>query len=312
LAAANLGLIALAAYLQASGIAKLVGAALIPDVESLIGQPPDRSRASAPGSLPADDHVTSASWILERNPFDSVTPRPLDAPSAVAHAALVDLEHCENAPTCDGVKALIIVVAAESAWSMAALSGVGTSPTKLVRVGDDIGGGRAVRIIQWNRVVLSQGFRLCQMQMFKPSQAASVAAAEPPSSVAAPALGGATPIAVEIATKIQKVSSNEFNIDRQVVDKILENQLELMKVVRIVPEQEKGKIAGIRLFGIRPDTLLGLLGLENGDRLHSINGLEIASPEKALEAYARLRVADHLTVQLNRRGRNENIDFNIR
>jgi hypothetical protein len=39
------------------------------------------------------------------------------------------------------------------------------------------------------------------------------------------------------------------------------------------------------LFGIRPDTLLGTLGLENGDRLQTINGFDMASPEKALEAY---------------------------
>ena len=60
------------------------------------------------------------------------------------------------------------------------------------------------------------------------------------------------------------------------------------------------------------ETLLGMLGLENGDRLQAINGFEMASPEKALEAYARLRTADHLTVQVNRRGQNVNLDFNIK
>ena len=101
----------------------------------------------------------------------------------------------------------------------------------------------------------------------------------------------------DIASKIQKISDTEFNIDRPVVDKILENQAELMRSARIVPEQENGKVVGIRLFGIRPDTLLGTLGLQNGDRLQTINGFDMASPEKALEAYARLRTADQLTVR---------------
>jgi general secretion pathway protein C len=52
--------------------------------------------------------------------------------------------------------------------------------------------------------------------------------------------------------------------------------------------------------------------MENGDRLQTINGFEVASPEKALEAYARLRTADKLTIQLNRRGQNMNLDFNIK
>jgi general secretion pathway protein C len=213
------------------------------------------------------------------------------------------------------VKALIIVASGEPGWSMAALAAGGTPQTKLVRVGDEIGGGRIVQIIEWNRVVLSLGSALCQMQMFKPSKPA-VAAATPsaptPPAPAAAVVGGATPVPADIASKIQKVSGNEFNVDRQVVDKILENQAELMKSARIVPEQENGKVVGIRLFGIRADTLLGTLGLENGDRLQTINGFDMASPEKALEAYARLRTADHLTVQVNRRGANQNIDFNIK
>lgn len=312
-----LALIAVAAYFQAAGITQLAGAALAPDDKGLAGPPRERGHVPAPASSAPDDHATSARWIMERNPFDSVTPRPLDAPPTVdaGEQAVVDLEHYENAPTCDGVKALIIVAASQPEWSMAALQAGATPQTKLVRVGDEIGGGRIVQIIEWNRVVLSLGSNLCQMQMFKPSKPVAAAATPAPAPTPAPpaaAVGGATPVPADIASKIQKVSANEFNVDRQVVDKILENQAELMKSARIVPEQENGKVVGIRLFGIRPDTLLGTLGLENGDRLQSINGFDMASPEKALEAYARLRTADHLTVQVNRRGSNQNIDFNIK
>jgi len=313
-----LALVAVAAYFQAAGITQLAGSALAPDDKGLAGPPRERAHLPPPASSAPDDHATSARWIMERNPFDSVTPRPLDAPPVVdaGAEAVVDLEHYENAPVCDGVKALIIVAAAQPEWSMAALQAGGTPQTKLVRVGDEIGGGRIVQIIEWNRVVLSLGSNLCQMQMFRPSKPAAAAAAPAPTPTppapAAAVVGGAAAVPADIASKIQKVSANEFNVDRQVVDKILENQAELMKSARIVPEQENGKVVGIRLFGIRPDTLLGTLGLENGDRLQSINGFDMASPEKALEAYARLRTADHLTVQVNRRGANQNIDFNIK
>jgi general secretion pathway protein C len=130
------------------------------------------------------------------------------------------------------------------------------------------------------------------------------------SSSAAPA--GAKTLDPSIAKGIQKVSANEFNIDRAVVDKILENQADLMRQARIVPEQENGRVVGIRMFGVKSDSLLGTLGMENGDRLQTINGFEMASPEKALEAYARLRTADKLTISLNRRGQNMNIDYNIK
>ena len=134
----------------------------------------------------------------------------------------------------------------------------------------------------------------------------------PAASAAPPPAGGAGSVPDDIKKGIQRISATEFNIDRGVVDKILENQAELMKTARIVPEQENGKVVGIRLFGVRPDTLLGALGIQNGDRLQSINGFDMTSPEKALEAYARLRTADHMTVQINRKGSNMNLDYNIK
>jgi general secretion pathway protein C len=79
-----------------------------------------------------------------------------------------------------------------------------------------------------------------------------------------------------------------------------------------VPEQKDGKTVGIRLFGIRPDTLLGSIGLQNGDRLEKINGFDMASPEKALEAYARLRTAPSLSVQLTRRGAPTTLEIQIK
>jgi general secretion pathway protein C len=85
-----------------------------------------------------------------------------------------------------------------------------------------------------------------------------------------------------------------------------------MRQARIVPEQENGRVVGIRLMGVRPDSLLSTLGMQNGDRLQTINGFEMASPEKALEAYARLRTADKLTISLNRGGKAMNLDYDIR
>ena len=107
-------------------------------------------------------------------------------------------------------------------------------------------------------------------------------------------------------------SFGSLNIDRSVVDKILENQAELMKSARLAPETKDGKVLGIRLFGIKPDTLLGSLGLQNGDRLESINGFNMGSPEKALEAYARLRTASQLDVTVNRRGAEVSIVHHIK
>lgn len=310
-----LGMVATAAYFQASGVTQLAGAKLGVDEKGLVGQlaPLPPSGAASIGT----DHSTSARAILDRNPFDSVTPRPLDAlapDEEEGPTPAADLEHYHLAPPCDGIKPLIITASdIDPAWSMAALSGGGMNPSELVRVGDEVS-GKTVQIIEWNRVVLSQGPTLCQAQMFRPAGAPGPVVAQPVDPAPPPPQAAGRPgsLPAEISSKIQRVSATEFHVDRQVVDKILENQAELMRSARIVPEQENGKVVGIRMFGIRPDTLLGALGMENGDRLQTINGFDMTSPEKALEAYARLRTADKLTVQVNRRGQNVNLDFMIK
>jgi general secretion pathway protein C len=190
------------------------------------------------------------------------------------------------------------------------------------RVGDDVA-GKKVEFIGFNpsenspSVWLSTGAALCQVLLFRdqtpvPAAPAAPAATPEPAQTAPPSGRGAAPVPPDIASKIQKLSDTEFQIDRAVVDSILERQAELMKSARIVPEQKDGKVLGIRLFGIRPDTLLGTLGLQNGDRLESINGFNMGSPEKALEAYARLRTASSLNVKVNRKGAPVSIDYKIK
>jgi general secretion pathway protein C len=306
-----LALVAIAAFFDAQGIMHVVGASLGADDKQL--EAPPLVARLPPAPVSASPHATAADDILKRNPFDSVT-GPLNAvPSAeVAEPApTLDLSDPMNAPECEGVKVLIIAKSRDPEWSFAALeSQQEKGKSVLRRKGGEIG-GKTVLHVGWDRVWLTSNSQLCQTQMFKPPAAAS-ATAPAPAPAPMPNTGGANPVSDDIKKGIQRLGPNEFNVDRGVVDKILENQAELMRQARIVPEQENGKVVGIRLFGVRNDTLLGALGMENGDRLEKINGFDMTSPEKALEAYARLRTADHLTVSLNRKGQETNLDYNIK
>ena len=314
-----LGLVALMAYFQASGATTLVGASLGADQQALVQAPktvPDIGALRQSGSAAAKD----AEPILSRNPFDSVT-GPLNAQqldgTELPSANRVDTSNPLAAPACDGVRVSIITESPDPTWSIAALQGPGEPGPSIRRVGDKIGANE-VAYIGFNpaenspSVWLTNTGNLCQSLLFRAQPAAQPAAAAKPATPAAPARGGPAKVPDDISSKIQKVSETEFNVDRSVVDKILENQAELMRSARIVPEQKDGKVVGIRLFGIRPDTLLGTLGFQNGDRLETINGFNMSSPEKALEAYARLRTAQSLTVKVNRRGKPMSIDFRIK
>jgi len=310
-------LVAVAAFFQASGANELVGAAFVATAPS--AAPFDASRRST--AVAVIEHP-SGEAILKRNPFDSVT-GPLD-PSAqaipVPKPEQLEVTDPLAATQCDGVSVVIVTESHDPLWSVAALQGAGEPRPRMRRVGDDVS-GRKVEFIGYNprerspAVWLSNASAICQALLFRvqPPPGTAPAPVTPTPEAPPPTPGrGPSTVPPDIAAKIQKISDTEFHVDRSVVDKILENQADLMRSARIVPEQKDGKVVGVRLFGIRPDTLLGTLGLQNGDRLETINGFNMASPEKALEAYARLRTAGNLNVKVTRRGAPMSIDYRIK
>ncbi len=317
-------LLGVAAYFQASGMGQMVGATVALDPSATpVAPPPPRGGHAGPAA--SWDHASNAEPIIGRNPFDSVTgplnAKPIDAPTESA-APDVNRDPYED-PYCDVAKAMMIVASDDPEWSFATLAG-SDGKTTMRRKGDEISGYTVFFIGDlraderrasderrvWDRVWLQNGSSRCQIEVGGKAPVKAVAAA--PAAEAAPKKSGKGKVPEEIASKIHKVSDNEFNVERAVIDNILENQADLMRSARIVPEKEGDKVVGIRLFGIRADSLLGTLGIENGDRLSSINGFEMSDPQKALEAYSKLRTADHLTVSVNRRGKPMNIDFNIK
>jgi general secretion pathway protein C len=115
----------------------------------------------------------------------------------------------------------------------------------------------------------------------------------------------------ELDAGIKQQSETKYSVRRNLVDKLLQNQAELMRSARVVPHEENGRVVGVKLYGIRKTSLLGKLGLQNGDMLRTINGFDMGSPDTALEAYAKLRSASNLSLAIVRRGNAVTMEYNI-
>jgi general secretion pathway protein C len=297
-------LVGTAAFLDARAVSHLVGAVLSPPPAPLALPPLARQHDPA-RAADRTPHETSARALCARNPFDSQS-GPLGAEPLASTDALdapADLVDPMTAPACEGVKVLIIAKAEDPDWSFAAFSATvdGTDTTVLRRRNGDVG-DKKLELVGQDRVWLRTRKTRCQAKLFD-----HLAGVTP---VARPATASALdPI---IARGIRKTGPNELDIDRAALDKILEDQAELMRTTRAVPEQDKGRTVGLRLSGIEEGSVLAVLGLANGDRLERINGFDVASPEKALEAYARLRDSDQLLVEVNRRGVDQTLAYRIR
>jgi general secretion pathway protein C len=302
--------IALIAYLHASAVTTLV-------VDAYLGTAMPKARLEQKRPAPTKQ-TRSATLILARNPFDSIT-GPLnvepDGPRSPRGEVPPDSSNPLVAPECGNLSAHAVTEFGDPRWSATILTDAHRPLGQTRHMGDSVG-NRKVVFIGFNAlkqspsVWLTSGSTLCQVLLF-------TTATEPPSSDGPkpekpPGGSSRGALPKSLSDRIKRVSATEIHIDRSAVEEILGDQAELMQAIRVRPEHRDGKVIGLRLTSVRPDSLLGNLGLQSDDRLETINGFDVASPERALEAYARIRTADELVVRVSRQGRPMSIVVRIR
>ena len=104
----------------------------------------------------------------------------------------------------------------------------------------------------------------------------------------------------------------EMTIDRETVEDAMNNIGELMKQVRIRPYFENGQPAGLSLTGVRPDSIFQKMGIRSGDVLLAVDGEEIRSVDDVVNLYEKIGATDGVALQIKRRGRIQDIEFQIR
>jgi hypothetical protein len=98
---------------------------------------------------------------------------------------------------------------------------------------------------------------------------------------------------------VRLIGENTYEVDPDAVI-FADGPSGFMRAARVVPALVEGRVVGLRLFGIRGDSVFGALGFHNGDTVRRVNGRELSSPDEALESYAALRTAERIVVDLER------------
>lgn len=312
----NLVFIALGAYFVA-GAANAVVARSIRITPSI----DDIAVAATTGSRAPTSIKREFSSMAERNLLAAKRENlnPVTAANAIGSGELqgcnfveTDLKACTMAAT---VRATLVAEDAPE-WSMAVIvNNVDKEPTVYSinegsnRIADDV----ALCFVRNREVVVRRHdhFEKCPVEGEGPNVATPTAVA----SVATPASdetvdGG--PASTGGGEGVTKVSDTQFTVERAEVDKALGNLNEVATQARIVPSFKNGKGNGFKMFSIKPGSIYSKIGLQNGDVIQKINGYEMNSPDKALEIYQKLRDASTVSIELQRRGKNMNVNYNIR
>lgn len=325
------------AYLQARAAGLWIARALrVPADDVVVLAAGGGAREAAPEPDAPAHHVRDVPRILARNVFDAsagslapTAPSPGPRPPAVSADALVAgvtaLEPCEGT-----LRVVGAVDSGDPVSSFALLAPAGTAAgaggALAYRAGQRVDGGM-VAAIGWHPLygaavlvdrAATQGRTRCFYAQVMPPRVARGNGAGEGTRRAGEQQGGAgttngPATAGESALErgVQRTGEREYSVQRGVMNRLMENQADLMTMAQVVPFQQDGRLAGVQLARVRQGSLLARLGIQTGDVLTRIDGLEMNGPDRWLEAYTRLMRADHATVTLLRGGRPVSLDVNI-
>ncbi|MBN2576738.1 MAG: PDZ domain-containing protein [Deltaproteobacteria bacterium] len=290
--------------------ATFLGMAASGAVESRLASrpPPARVALAKPPKAeakPAFDKDPTA--ILKRNIFCATCPPLLDEEVPEGPETLTEQQTKTALPL-----ALLAIMYAPPPngilWSIAVMRDTEAKVTGAFPVGGKIHGATVTEILE-TRVYLDNEGKAEYIDLFEAPEPPPPPPGAPPPR---PAPNKDDALAVDLAKGIKKLSENKYELQRGTLESVLGNMALLSRSARIVPEMKNGKAAGFRLFAVRPDGPFAMIGMQNGDIISSINGLEITSPEKALEVYAKLKSASHLSLGMERNGQKITKEYNIR
>ncbi len=317
-----IGALLLTSFFLAKGTMQLVAGAVLATgpVE------PGEALAAGEGAGRTKRDITP---VLRRNIFSSeqgsIENPPAEEVEVVEEPDTEVVEPNENPygpfEVCEGSMRLVaaVVVPNHPERSFASIVTAAGRAT-LYREGQTIDGKTLEYVLSRRVIIAPGGASRCELRLFNESPEAPrmrvVAAAMAPMATAmasrpsrAGRNGGIS--AEDMDSSITRVSDTNFNIERSLVDRVLGNQAELMNTARVIPHQEGDRTVGVKVYGIRRNSLLGRLGVQNGDMLRTINGYDMSDPATALEAYTRLQSANSLTLNVVRRGNPVTLNYNI-
>jgi general secretion pathway protein C len=197
--------------------------------------------------------------------------------------------------------------AGEGAESYAILEDRVTREQQVYRLRDVVRDGAILAKIDRNQAIL----RLGTQEQILTIYTDGTQDVSPPGPGTNPTARSATDAAAS-TTGIRQVQPNQWVLDKQEVTAALGNLSQLLTKARVIPNFADGKPDGFKIFSIAPDSLYAKIGLQNGDVLQQINGVEIKDPENFMRVFQQLKDETRIALDFVRNNRRESFSYEIR
>jgi len=290
----HLLLAALCAALVGHGAAQVLAAVLPAPRQEL--SPSFSPRSSASRTQP---RVRDVRAVVQRNVFCS-TCEPLARDQEVVGAPTTP---GGPIPTPLALALVATMVGGDPASAHALVREKSSGRFRILRPGDGLDGGRVVASIHTRRVLLRRGQRQEYLALDRLQTARAVAARRRPRQNPARPRGRPRSAAASLLPGVRRAGPGRWEIRPSVIRKLTQNPGLLRGSARVSVQLRHGRQIGFRIHRMPNGGIYQGLGLRNEDVIRSVNGRPLTSPDRALEAYAKLRKATRIVLGITRGGR---------
>lgn len=110
---------------------------------------------------------------------------------------------------------------------------------------------------------------------------------------------------------IVALNEGRWQISKSVASQARSNLNSLLQTARVIPSVKNGNTVGFKLVELKRGSLLEKIGLKVGDLLVEINGVQLNSPEKALQVFQQVRDANNISLGLVRNGQPRTFEYRL-
>jgi len=103
-----------------------------------------------------------------------------------------------------------------------------------------------------------------------------------------------------------------ITVQRSEVEKSLTNVHQLLSQARIRPHFSGGRPDGLAITHIKRGSIFDKLGLQHGDIVRGLDGRQIKSPDDVLEMYKKLTLGSQVSVEIERNGKEQTLNYTFR
>lgn len=112
---------------------------------------------------------------------------------------------------------------------------------------------------------------------------------------------------------VRAVGQNSFEVNRSDILKYTSDLSNVLQQAAMQPRRKaNGEIDCFQFLSIQQNSIFTQLGFQKGDCLKAVGDEAIDSPNKAMEMYQKLKGSDSIKLKVERDGRDQIFDYNIR